>query len=509
MAVIEQELKFAVDPGDLAKIKRALAMAAKQRPSRSTLVSTYFDTADGALQKERMTLRVRKQGRRFLQTVKSEAAHSDLAVRAEWEDPIRQGMPDVTAAETGARVQQAVGTAGLKPLFTTTVKRSIVALRPLPTTLIEVAIDEGEIRAAEGTASQPISELELELRSGEPAALYDVALRLLDAAPLRIEAQSKAQRGYRLVARRKKPPPVVRALPFKFAADATVERVLQEIGRRCLLYVVRNAPAALADVPEAVHQMRVAVRRLRSALAGIKPMLSGEHYAWANGELRSLTAALGAPRAWDVFAEQLLRPVIAALPEEKELGRLARLVERERRAAYQEARKAIGAPETTATILRLSRWFEARAWRDQSVSEQSAQLMGPMRKVAPALIARRFRQAKKRSKNFELLSPADRHRLRIALKKLRYTIEFLACLFDRQEVEGYLDHLKSLQDGLGYVNDVHAAHALLARLHDGGNENTIRQAAGLVVGWHNRSLVDLETELRKQVRRFRHREAFW
>jgi triphosphatase len=263
----------------------------------------------------------------------------------------------------------------------------------------------------------------------------------------------------------------------------------------------------LADVPEAVHQMRVALRRLRSVLAAIRPMLSGEHYAWASGELKSLTTALGAPRDWDVFTGQLLRPVIDALPEEEELGRLARMVERERRAAYQDAKKAICAHEATATILRLSRWFEARAWRDQPVSEQSAQLMLPMRNIASALIARRFRQAKKRSKNFKSLSPADRHRLRIALKKLRYTIEFLACLFDGDEVEGYLEPLKSLQDDLGYVNDVRAGHALLARLGVGANEK--ERAGGIVVGWHDHGLVDREKTLRRHVRRFRRAKPFW
>jgi inorganic triphosphatase YgiF len=506
--MIERELKFAVDPQDLPALKRAVAAGAQGRPGRSTLVSTYFDTPDRALNKGKMALRVRKHGRRFVQTVKAEMG-GDIAARGEWEDAVGRSDPDLAAPQSGARLQKVLNGAALEPLFTTTVKRTVASLAPLPTTLIEAAIDEGEIRANDGTISEPIAELELELKSGESAALYDMALRLLDVVPLRIETQSKAERGYRLLARGKARPPVVHARPVRFPADGTVETVLQEVGRRCLFDLVRNEPAALAGNAEAIHQMRVALRRLRSALAAVKPMLSAEHYAWANESLKLLTRSLGAPRDWDVFAEDLLLPVAAALTEEKGvLRQLQTIVRRHRRRAYQEVRRAIAARETTALILRLSRWFEARAWRDQPVSEQSAQLVQPIEALAPVLIARRFRQVKKRSKRFKSLAPTDRHRLRIACKKLRYTVDLLACLFDDKEVDAYVRALKALQDDLGYANDVRTAHAILSRLDNDGEGASLGRAGGLVLGWHERGMVDREKKLRKRVARFREKRPF-
>jgi CHAD domain-containing protein len=252
------------------------------------------------------------------------------------------------------------------------------------------------------------------------------------------------------------------------------------------------------------------VRRLRSTLSAVKPMLSPEHYGWANGALKSLMAAMGAPRDWDVFAQQLLRPVTDALPDEEELARLGRLVERQRRAAYEEARRAISAPESTATILRLARWFEARAWRDQPVTETSAQLVQPIGDLAPTLLARRFRQARKRSRHFDTLPAPARHKLRIALKKLRYTIELLACLFDEDAVHGYIAPLKALQDDLGHLNDVRTAHAILTRLEtDAAGDSALGRAGGLILGWHERGLAEQEGRLRKHVRRFRKREPFW
>src|SRR5215469_9244428 len=236
--MIERELKFAIDPQDLPAVRRAVAAMAQGRSGRSTLVSTYFDTPDRALNKGRMALRVRKQGRRFVQTVKADDDGGDITARGQWEDAIGRPDPDLAAPQSGARLQQVVNGSALNPLFTTTVRRTVAILAPLPTTLIEAAIDEGEIRAADGTVSEPIAELELELKIGEPAALYDTALRFLDIAPLRLEPRSKAERGYRLTAKRKPRSPVVHARPVSFAADGTVEAVLQEVGRRSIVDVV-------------------------------------------------------------------------------------------------------------------------------------------------------------------------------------------------------------------------------------------------------------------------------
>jgi len=126
--------------------------------------------------------------------------------------------------------------------------------------------------------------------------------------------------------------------------------------------------------------------------------------------------------------------------------------------------------------------------------------MAPIGEVAPVLIDRRYRQAMKRSKRFAKLDLAQRHKLRIALKKLRYMSEFLGALFDRAEVTAFLEALKPLQDGLGSANDVRAAHELMARFGDGTGGAAIERAAGIVLGWHDRGLADREPKLRKHVR---------
>ena len=273
---------------------------------QSDLTSTYYDTLDLALHRELLTLRVRKQGRKFVQTVKAgDLAGPDLFARREWEDPIASRRPDIDAPKTGRRLPKSIRGQDLRPVFTTSVTRTVIEIEPNPATRIEAAIDEGKIRSADGSAEEPISEIELELKSGDPAALFDVALRLLEAAPVRIETRSKVERGYRLLGTVDLPQ-AVHTAPVVLDPAMNVETALQHFGRQCLTHLLRNEPVMLAGEPEGIHHVRVAVRRLRSGLSALKSMLPLEERCWASEELKWLTHALGPARNWDVFAASLL-----------------------------------------------------------------------------------------------------------------------------------------------------------------------------------------------------------
>ena len=507
----EIELKLGAAPSDLPALKRALEAMGKPSGTAS-LISTYYDSSDFKLRKRHLTLRVREQGRRRVQTMKADDLMSaDLAVRGEWEDVIGGDKPDLDAPHTGRRLARQVDTADLRPLFKTIVRRTAIDLEPRASTRIEAAIDEGEIRSITGDAAEPISEIELELKSGDRAALYDVALKLLDIAPLRIEARSKAERGYELFAPELGAPAPVQVAPAALDAAMTVETVLQTIGRECLAHLLLNEPAALANQPEGIHQMRVAVRRLRSVLSALKRMLSAEHHHWLSDELRWLAGSVGPARNWDAFGATLLEPVERALPGESDLERLAEAAERRRHAAHDEAKQVILSREHTATVLRLARWFESRGWRDQPLSEPAALLLASIGTIAPGLIDRRWRQTRKRSRRFRELAPDQRHQLRIALKKLRYTIEFLQSLFDRRDVKPFVKVLRRLQDDLGQINDVRTARQLVDEIshHADRNGVAIARAGGIVLGWHGRRLIDREPKLEKHVRRLRRVKPFW
>jgi CHAD domain-containing protein len=135
--------------------------------------------------------------------------------------------------------------------------------------------------------------------------------------------------------------------------------------------------------------------------------------------------------------------------------------------------------------------------------------MAPIGTVAPSLIGLRYKKVKKAAQRFDEFTPQQRHEFRIAVKKLRYTIEFLKDLFDSGEVAGFLQRLKPLQDDTGYVNDVRVASELLADLQAPKDAVAMTRAAGVVLGWHARGLSDLDRKLRKHIHRLRQLRPFW
>jgi inorganic triphosphatase YgiF len=500
----EIELKLAVAPGDLPKVRAALlGMAGHPRPSRSTLATTYYDSDDDALGRREMVLRVRKQGRQFIQTVKTgEVAGESMLARGEWEDRVRSAEPDLAAPQSGSQVRDLVVADALHPLFTTAVERQTFVLCPRQGTEIEVAIDRGEIRTPDGS-SEALQEIELELKRGETVVVWDVALRLLEVAPVRIETRRKSERGYRLA--RGARPPVAHASHLALGRKMTLDAALQEAGRRLIAMLLKNEAAALDLLPEGVHQMRVAVRRLRAVLAAVQRLLPKEHYRWATDELKWLGGGLGPARNWDVFALHLLAPAGGALADARDLTLLSDAAEERRKLAHAAARDTILSPRYTATVMRLARWFEARGWRDQPVTKQSSRLMARLGKVAPGVLKRLHKKAVRRARHFAALNPAERHRLRIALKKLRYATEFLDSLYGRHAVRRYSKRLRPLQDDLGHANDVRAAQALVAELEG----EAVGRAGGVVLGWYGHEVADAEARTRKHVRRFRRAAPFW
>jgi CHAD domain-containing protein len=446
---------------------------------------------------------VRRTGRHYVQTVTLDSGGNPGA--GPWVDAIRGARPDPAAPNAQSRIGADLAAVELRPVFAVRIERSSFGLSPLEDTEIEVAVDVGEIRAV-GGAAETQHLIDLTLKRGEGVALWDVALRLLELVPCRIEPLDFAGHGFRLLVPDEKPA-TRHGLSIALDADMTFDAALQQIGRSLIASLLRNEPQALAGSPDGVHQMRIAVRRLRSLLSAVRAMLPQDHFAWANGVLRWLGSALGPVRNLDVFDHALLKPVSGALKGERDLARLAAAARRRRKVAHERACDAIKSARYTTSLMRLARWFEARAWRDQPVSEKSARLVEPLSDVAPALLRRLYRKARRRAKNFPDLGPPQRHKLRIALKQLRYATEFLDGIYDEDKVERFISRVRPLQDDLGYASDVRSAKALVAEL--GNGHAVLERAGGIVIGWHDRGLAEAETRMLKHVRRFRDDKPFW
>lgn len=489
-------------------LRRALGrLAAGRKPLRAKLISTYYETEDRALRRKGFSLRVRERDGRFVQTVKAiGSSNAGTLARGEWEDVIAGGHPDLQGPETGRFLEPEIAER-LKPVFRTEVRRDVVELSPTPGTRIEAAIDRGEIIAADQKRSLAISEVELELKSGDVSALYDIAQQLMATAPLRIDPRSKAERGYELARNDRKRSVTARARPIELKPELSAAEAFERIGRYCLDQILRNEAAALSGDPHGVHQMRVGIRRLRAALSAFRKLLPKQEWRWASQELRWLADTLGEARNLDVFKSAIVNPARDAVPDRKALRVLTEAVRDRRRMAYSAIQSAIRSCRYSTMILRLLRWFDGRSWPDDVIPQE---LQKPIGEIAPAILDSRIRAVERRSRDFADQSPAERHELRIALKKMRYTAEPFATLYSARSVAAFTQRLKRLQDDLGRANDVHIGETLVPELAKGAATGAGILASGQhLLEWHRRRLAKEEKKIREDLHDLRRAKPFW
>jgi CHAD domain-containing protein len=250
--------------------------------------------------------------------------------------------------------------------------------------------------------------------------------------------------------------------------------------------------------------MRVAARRLRAVLSAFRGFLPKAQRAWARDEIRRLADALSEVRNLDVFADGLIASARQAVPQAK---RLEASIRRRRRAAHAAARRLIGSPSFTALMLELLRWFDGCGWRGRGDNDS---LQQPIGEAAPAMLDRRLRAVSKAAEDFERQSPAERHQLRIAVKKLRYTAELLGGLYDAAVVRRFTEPLRRVQDDLGNANDLEVAQQIVAGLAGYGKTGgRIAQAGQRVLDWHRHQLAKRAGKTRKHLDRLLLAEPFW
>ena len=285
------------------------------------------------------------------------------------------------------------------------------------------------------------------------------------------------------------------------------EIVLQRAGYGCIDHLARHEHAARTGDAEGIHQIRVAVRRWRATLSALAPFMPQAPRRSASNELRWIADALGEARNLDVFASALLAPALAALPWSSDLERLAMAIDCRRQTAHAAARTALDSARYRASVRALVHWVDRREWR---AGADAATLCRPIGELAPILLSRRHRQAKKHGKSFARQAEEERHRLRLTLKKLRYTAELLGNLYEPATIMEFIRHLKQLLDDLGEINDVWVARNIVASLADLHAPPTeIDDAGRRIIAWHKRRLAGNEAILRERLRRFLKTEHFW
>ncbi|WP_169742778.1 CYTH and CHAD domain-containing protein [Muricoccus aerilatus] len=446
-------------------------------PSRQ--VATYFDTADRALARAGASFRLRRNGAGCVQTLKLRGQGGPFG-RGEWEWRVKGDKPEPgRLKETPLPVPETA----LGAVFTAEVVRTLRRLRYEGAT-IEITVDEGSLHAGERT--EPIRELELELKEGDAGALYRLAERLQAEFGLVLGTESKSDRGWRLVTGEARDGG--KGEDIDLPRDIIAAEAFRRIAAMLLGSLLAHQPAAGAGVMEGVHGMRVATRRLRALLALFRPCLAAEPEARFTSELRDLAGILGAARDWDVFVTETLPGIDPPARDE-----LRAAAEAERQAAHRRLAEELGRPAMTRLVLRLSSWAEDPA--ALSGEADGGRLAEPLRHLAPELLERLARTARRRGRHIRRRSEAELHELRKALKKLRYGVEFMASLHKEKRVSAYLQHCKRLQEKLGGLNDAVAAISLADRL---AQENPALRSAVMAL---HRSAEERREEARHDLRK--------
>jgi len=501
----EIELKLALERDAMPALMRHAAVVASKsgRARTSRLVSAYYDTAGGALASAGVALRIRRDGKRFVQTVKGppeDGSDAALSSRAEYEWPLRRPAIDATvlrATPWSGLLRRALDD-GLVNRFTTDVTRRELPLALSGGTRARLCVDSGEIRAPGVRQRVPIAEIEIELVDGEPTRMYELARALAHDLPVALLPASKAERGFALATGAQGRASPVRARNVALAAQARAVEALATIARECLHHVAANATGVAADRdPEWVHQMRVGTRRLRACLKLASRVDASIPVAPVAAELKWLAGVLGTARDLDVFATQTLPQVTSALHGDRRasaaLGQLARRIARRRGIARRAVRTAVTSARYTQCMLATGALI---ACLDAAPSAQ------PAADAASALLARRHRRLHRRAAALADGSAQQRHAARIAAKKLRYAAEFFAPLHSRKHARRYLRALIELQHVLGAGNDwVSATHLAVESGPELGAATVRAFAAAQSSGQ--------APALRKAWKRFERAEPFW
>ena len=501
----EIELKLRIARKDAARLRKhpAIAAACADKPLTRKLTSIYYDTPDLQLLDAGISLRVRRMGGGWFQAVK--AAGSSLAglhQRMEWEDIIANGQPDFTRILDPDLIKlfadQQLRDA-LRPIFRTEVQRTEWQLA-FDNDKIELALDLGQLVA--GSKREPISEIELELKGGNAGRLFDLALELQRDIPLTLENVSKAQRGYAHY--RPQLPAIFKARLPALKRDADAAAAFKLIAWECINHLQGNQDMVLhGQDEEGVHQMRVALRRLRSAFAVFRSLLGRENSTVLLDELGWITEVLGKARDLDVFITQTLPPLLTQFELHAGLLKLRGKALSARHKAYAEVRDALDSQRFHGLLLTLAAWLENERWRDGTETDSG------VIHIAHAILSKRHKQLRQHGKRLGQMHPEERHQTRIAAKKLRYAAEFFASLHPSGKSHAFIHKLAQVQDRLGVLNDIAVTEKLLQQLLGTRPDRTLDEVRHIFAGWNACNAMHSLDHLDQAWKEFSEQKPFW
>lgn len=461
----EVEIRLLVRPQDVNRLKNHTYLWAgfeKAAPQQQN--SVYFDDRSQTLREEGVSLRIRSTGGRMVQTIKSLEGRGTPVDRAEWESEITSARPDLSAAAFTALAPLLDGKLRdpLEPVFETRVSRTSFVLQ-FGKSEIVVALDQGEIGTGKKEAA--VCELELELKRGSSGDLFRLAQEIDATIPLELSYLSKSDRGYALLNG---------GADYTKAADVPLAKGLsradcfRKIAHECLRHAIQNRAGVAKGDGTALHQVRIATRRLHTSLALFKDVTGGRGADEVKTQLRWLRGETGPARDLDVFMSEVMTPIRAQHPREPAVTSLYRDLRRRRLKAAKTARDAIASPRFRTMIFQIAAWIEEGDWRIDADDLRRARQDAPIELYAADQLTRLRRKVKRNGKLLRQMTETERHDLRVVTKRLRYAAEFFASLASAKKssrrAKQFVAAVRDFQDALGALNDIAVRKSLTAEI---------------------------------------------
>lgn len=418
------------------------------------LNAVYFDTDGQDLRQAGFSLRLRQEDGCWIQTLKSSKGAKQIALhRTEYELAVNTAELDFEALRK-TPVAPLIAAREIRPMFQVSVSRKSLELMDGDAT-IEISADQGAIRV--GAQRIPFGEVELELKNGDPRQLFALASLLSERVVLRPCLLTKADRGYNAL---QPPTERIKADEVHLPQGAVVSEAFQIIARSCLRHLLVNEPVVRASkCPDAVHQMRVAVRRLRAAMTLFKKSLANEDTTRIKSELKWIGNELGRARDLDVYMAGLARHSSGG-NRDPDFEQALAAATHDRDQAYAALDEVLVSDRYCRALMAAMVWIETKSW----LTSQDHTLQRRNKKPAVALarkeLSRRLEWIVEDGRQLKEMSPEERHEVRIELKKLRYGAEFFRSLFLTKRKHGQRSFLKiaeRLQETLGQLNDLAVA----------------------------------------------------
>jgi len=474
----ELELKVQLSKSDIARLARRLSTArlTSGEPSKENLKSIYFDTPKLSLRKMGVSLRLRRDGKRWVQTLKADKRITGgVSNPIEIEVPVRTGAPDIAQlahTELGRAVKKAIGQVPLRPLFETDTRRVRHNIRANGSEM-ELALDEGELKAK--SKSRKLCEAELELKSGHVSGLLETAEKIFAGSELELSTRSKSDQGYELLLGTKSEVrETERSDQIEIQPSDSCLQAFTLIFSALGAQVMGNARAVL-ESPNArgPHQLRIGLRKLRTALRALRPIAKSPSLERFDALAGRLARDVGRLRDLDILISSVCQPIQALAPDKSGMTELNRALQQQHQARYKEVRSDLVGSDWSRLQLYMALW--PLTLRDVDGIEQ------PVIDYSRRILRSKWKKVRRLGRRLEELSPEARHDMRKALKQLRYLSEFFAPLYAKRDSRSFIERLKQLQDIFGYLNDVYVARSLQALPElSAGAVST----AHFVLGWH-------------------------